>query len=53
MALDQLRQYAHIALLHKWWSPHQFEHFTRLTAELGRLLGGWRRRMAGPQGRPG
>lgn len=53
MELDQLRQYAHIALLHHWWSPGQFEHFSRLSAELGRLLGGWRRRLAGPQGRGG
>ena len=51
VALDQLRQYAHIALLQKWWSPGQYAHFSGLTSELGRLLGGWRRRMASPNGR--
>lgn len=44
--LDQLRQYALLAHRWRWWSEGQFEHFSRLCEELGRLLGGWRRALA-------
>lgn len=43
VALDQLRQYALLACEWHWWSEAQYEHFSRLSAELGRLIGGWRR----------
>lgn len=43
IALDQLRQYALLVCEWHWWSEGQFAHFSRLTEELGRLLGGWRR----------
>lgn len=42
--LDQLRQYLQLAWQWHWLSNGQFEHVSRLTAELGRLIGGWRRR---------
>lgn len=42
--LDQLRQYLHLAWLWRWFNDGQFEHASRLTEELGRLVGGWRRR---------
>ena len=42
--LDQLRQYLNLAWQWHWLSNGQFEHVSRLTAELGRLIGGWRRR---------
>ena len=41
--LDQLRQYLHLTLRWQWLSGGQFEHVSRLTEELGRLIGGWRR----------
>ena len=43
IALDQLRQYGLLACEWHWWSLGQYEHFSRLTAELGRLIGGWKR----------
>lgn len=42
--LDQLRQYLQLAWQWHWLSNGQFEHVSRLTGELGRLIGGWRRR---------
>lgn len=44
VALDQLRQYFHIAWELKWLSDNQFRHVSELTEELGRLSGGWRKR---------
>ncbi len=49
--LDQLRQYAHLAHQWRWWSDGQYEHFSRLCEELGRLLGGWRRSVAAQMAR--
>ncbi len=46
LRLDQLRQYGLLAHQWRWWSDGQFEHFSRLCEELGRLLGGWRRAVA-------
>jgi hypothetical protein len=43
VALDQLKQLAHLALQLHWFRPGQYEHFSRLALEVGRLLGGWRR----------
>jgi len=39
--LSQVRLY--LRLVHEWgWlSPGQYEHVSRLVAEIGRLLGGW------------
>ena len=41
--LDQLRQYLQLAWQWRWMSDGQYQHASRLTAELGRLIGGWRR----------
>lgn len=45
-ALDQLRQYLHLAWKWQWLSDGQFRHVSGLTEELGRLIGGWRRSAA-------
>ena len=42
--LDQLRQYLQLAWHWQWMSDGQYQHVCRLTAELGRLIGGWRRK---------
>lgn len=42
--LDQLRQYLQLAWQWKWMSDGQYQHVSGLTAELGRLIGGWRRK---------
>ena len=42
-ALDQLRQYGHLAWSWRWWSDGQWAHFGALCDALGRPLGGWRR----------
>ncbi len=44
IALDQLRQYLQLAWQSQWMSNGQYQHACRLTAEIGRLLGGWRRK---------
>jgi hypothetical protein len=41
--LDQLRQYLQLAWQLRWMSDGQYQHVSRLTTELGRLIGGWRR----------
>lgn len=45
--LDQLRQYLQLAWQWQWLSDGQYQHVSRLTAELGRLIGGWRRAQRG------
>lgn len=41
--LDKVRLY--LRLVHQWhWiNPGQYEHASRMIAEIGRLLGGWQR----------
>ena len=46
LALDQLRQYLHLAWRWQWFNDGQFQHASRLTDEVGRLIGGWRRSLA-------
>lgn len=41
MALDRLRVYLRLAHRWHWLSNGQFEHVSRMVAEVGRLLGGW------------
>lgn len=41
--LDQTRQYLQLAWQWRWMSDGQYQHVSRLTTELGRLIGGWRR----------
>lgn len=40
-ALDKVRIYLRLAHHWRWMSQGQYEHASRLVAELGRLLGGW------------
>lgn len=39
--LNKLRLYLRLALDFKWLSAGQYEHVSRMVAEIGRLLGGW------------
>lgn len=41
--LDKVRLYLRLAHHWRWLSPGQYEHASRLVAELGRLLGGWQK----------
>jgi hypothetical protein len=43
IALDQLRQYLHLAWRWQWISEGQLQHAATLCEELGRLVGGWLR----------
>lgn len=45
--LNKLRLYLRLAQRWGWLSPGQYEHASRLVAEIGRLLGGWIKQ-AGP-----
>jgi len=39
--LDKMRLYLRLAHRWKWLSDGQYEHVSRMIAEVGRLLGGW------------
>ncbi len=39
--LNKLRLYLRLAHQWRWLSSGQYEHVSRMTAEIGRLLGGW------------
>ena len=39
--LDKLRFYVRMAMDLKLINPRQYEHFARLVVEVGKLLGGW------------
>ena len=41
--LAKVRLYLRLVHGWRWISPGQYEHASRLIAELGRLLGGWRK----------
>lgn len=41
--LDPLRQHLQLAWEWHWLSDGQYQHVSAMTAELGRLIGGWRR----------
>ncbi len=43
-ALNRLRLYLRLAHAWRWLSDGQYEHVSRMVAEVGRLLGGWLRR---------
>ena len=47
LQLAALRTYLRLACELKFLSINQYEHASRLTDELGRLIGGWRRKVAG------
>lgn len=42
--LNKVRNYLRLVHVWKWITPGQYEHGSRLIAELGRLLGGWQKR---------
>ena len=42
-ALDKLRHYLRLAARLNWLGPGQYEHVAAMVAEIGRLLGGWRK----------
>jgi len=42
-ALDRLRFYLRLAHRWHWLSDGQYEHVSRMVAEIGKLLGGWMR----------
>jgi len=54
-ALNCLRLYLRLAHQWQWLSDGQYEHVSRMVAEIGRLLGGWMRQTASAQkkGAPG
>ena len=41
--LNQLRMYLRLAHDWKWLTAGQYEHVSKMVAEIGRLLGGWLR----------
>ncbi|MGB0713828.1 MAG: diversity-generating retroelement protein Avd [Gammaproteobacteria bacterium] len=43
--LDAIRLYLRLALDWRWLNAGQYEHASRLVAEVGRLLGGWLRQV--------
>lgn len=42
--LGKIRLYLRLAHQWRWINPGQYEHASRLIAELGRLLGGWQKK---------
>jgi hypothetical protein len=49
-SLNTLRLYLRLAHRWRWLSDGQYEHVSRMVAEVGRLLGGWIRQAAGERG---
>ena len=41
--LDRVRLYLRLAARWKWLRPGQYQHAAQMVAEIGRLLGSWRR----------
>jgi hypothetical protein len=41
--LDKIRVYVRLATRWKWLSAGQYQHVAAMVAEIGRLLGGWKR----------
>ena len=52
-SLIRLRLYLRLAHHWKWLSHGQYEHVSRMVAEVGRLLGGWLKRESGKLGGTG
>ncbi len=44
--LNKLRLYLRLAHRWRWLSDGQYEHVSRMVAEIGKLLGGWMRQAA-------
>lgn len=49
-SLNTLRLYLRLAHRWRWLSDGQYEHVSRMVAEVGRLLGGWMRQAGGSAG---
>ncbi|MBP6803832.1 MAG: diversity-generating retroelement protein Avd [Chloroflexi bacterium] len=45
--LSKVRLYLHLIYKWGWLSPGQYEHVSRMVAEIGKLLGGWIRQTEG------
>lgn len=45
--LDKLRVYLRLAHRWRWLTDGQYRHVSEMVAEIGRLLGGWKRQTAG------
>lgn len=54
-ALNRLRLYLRLAHHWRWFNDGQYEHVSRMVAEIGRLLGGWLQQVRGMErkGAPG
>lgn len=48
--LDKVRIYLRLAYRWQWLTSGQYEHGARLVAEIGRLLGGWKKVSQQPTG---
>lgn len=48
--LDKVRLYLRLAFRWQWLTSGQYEHGARLVAEIGRLLGGWKKVTQQPAG---
>jgi hypothetical protein len=42
-ALDKVRLYLRLAARWDWLTPGQYQHVAAMIAEIGRLLGGWKK----------
>ena len=49
-ALARLRVYLRLAARWGWLSDGQYQHVAKMVAEIGRLLGGWRKVTVGNSG---
>jgi hypothetical protein len=45
--LNKLRLYLRLANDWRWFDAGQYEHVSRMVAEIGKLLGGWRKQSQG------
>ena len=50
VTLNKLRLHLRLAHRWRWLSNGQYEHVSRMVAEIGRLLGGWIRQAAAERG---
>ncbi|MEW6241235.1 MAG: four helix bundle protein, partial [Chloroflexota bacterium] len=41
--LDRIRTYLRLAAKWEWLSQGQYQHVANMVAEIGRLLGGWKK----------
>ncbi len=48
--LNKIRLYLRLAHHWRWLSDGQYEHVSRMVAEIGKLLGGWMRQAASAKG---